>query len=277
MGFLLGAGVASVAVFCAARAVSGEAGNWVGQYAQFLGRFARGEWGMGSAESEAIRRQVGGALVATFELVVVALVLAIVGGVLLIVVSRVFGHSAPRRTARTLGTIGLTVPVFLAGIALLAMADWAARLAGWEAVVESLRVLLLPGMALALFPAALVTGGLEARLAEPRIRVLKRALRARGYGPVRILGWHLPRVLAAPLVRLLATRAGGLLGGALVIEVVFGRPGLGPLLVEAALERQLFVIEHGLLALMLIGLALVALGDVLATVLLPLRHGREGR
>jgi len=287
----------------AVRAELGLDDAWGVQYRRYVERFVRGEWGSSLASGRPVRAELGEALAATLELTVVALIFGAVGGAALILASRAFGRRGPRQAARTLGALGLTVPVFVVGLCLLGLAAWAARVWGWDwlptggrwswgegpppaggtgmlvwdalqagrldAAWVALRHLLLPGLALSLYPAALVAGTLEARLADPRIEVLQRALKARGFGPWRIWGWHLPRLLGAPLVTVLGTNFGGLLGGAVMTETVFSWPGVGRLLVQAVLGRDVFVIENGLLAIVLLALLVTAVADLVASALLP--------
>lgn len=290
----------------AVRAELGLDAPWTLQFGRYVGRFGQGDWGASLATGRPVRTEFGEVLTATLELTLVALVLGTLGGGAVVLVGRARGGRLGRRAARLLGALGLTVPVFVVGLALLGLVAWAARVWGWEWLPTggrwswawgpppegtgfliwdalaagrldqawgALRHLLLPGMALALYPAALVAGTLEARLADPRLEVLLRALRARGFSPWRIWGWHLPRLLGAPVVTVLGTNFGGLLGGAVMTETVFSWPGLGRYLVQAVLGRDVFVIENGLLAVVLLALLVTAAADLLAAWLLPASAG----
>lgn len=84
--------------------------------------------------------------------------------------------------------------------------------------------------------------------------------RARGVSPAAIRYRHALRAAANPLVALAGLSIGSLLSASLVIEVVMGWPGLGPLLVEAILARDVFVVIAAVLA----STALLLLGNLLA-------------
>jgi peptide/nickel transport system permease protein len=79
---------------------------------------------------------------------------------------------------------------------------------------------------------------IQEALASPYIA----AARSHGVGPARILFRHALPAAANPLASLLGTTLASLLSGSLVVEVVFGWPGIGPLLLEAILNRDIYVV-----------------------------------
>ena len=124
--------------------------------------------------------------------------------------------------------------------------------------------LALPVCCLSLYPAALVCGVLKARLADPRLHALLRALRAKGLAESRIWFIHVLRLLGAAVITVVGTNFGALLGGAVLTESVFSWPGMGRYLVEAVLNRDLFVVENGLLLIILLAYLIVSGADLLA-------------
>ena len=134
----------------------------------------------------------------------------------------------------------------------------------YEAVWIGLRHLVLPVVTLGLYPAAVVAGTLQAHLGQSHIERLVTALRARGLSPLRIWALHVLRLVSAPVVTVVGTQAGALLGGAVLTETVYSWPGMGRFLVDAVINRDLFAIQHGLLMVVVLALAIVTLSDILA-------------
>jgi peptide/nickel transport system permease protein len=113
----------------------------------------------------------------------------------------------------------------------------------------------------------LVLAGLPVIFRHVRSSVLEvldapyvQAARGLGIGPVRLLFRHVLPVAANPAISLFGFSLAALLSGSLLVEVITGWPGLGPLILEATLSRDLFVVVGGamLSALFMIGGNLVA-------------------
>jgi peptide/nickel transport system permease protein len=100
---------------------------------------------------------------------------------------------------------------------------------------------------------------------------------ARGFGvsQTRLLFRHVLPVAANPAISLLGFSLAGLLSGSLMVEVICGWPGLGPLILEATLSRDLYLVIGGIMfsALFMVGGNLVA--DLMLLALDP-RISREG-
>ncbi len=102
-----------------------------------------------------------------------------------------------------------------------------------------------------------------------RLRALVLSLRARGLGPVRIWCRHVLKVVSAPVLAVIGTNFGSLLGGAVLTETVFSWPGLGRYLVEAVIARDVFVVENVLLLVVLLVVVVVFATDLLARLINP--------
>ena len=137
--------------------------------------------------------------------------------------------------------------------------------------------LVLPAFCLSLYPAAQVCSVLQARLQDPKVQVLRTALRARGFGPVRIWLRHLLKVGSAPVVTVVGTSFGTLLGGAILVETVFSWPGMGRYMVDAVLNRDIYVVQNVLLLVILLVVGVVFLTDFLAYLINPVAVKEENR
>jgi peptide/nickel transport system permease protein len=133
-------------------------------------------------------------------------------------------------------------------------------LSSWGKVLDIARHLLLPTAILVLAGISIVVRHVRASVVEVLAAPHVRASRALGVGPVRLLFRHVLPVAAGPLVSLFGLSIASLLSGSLLVEAATGWPGLGPLLLEATLARDLYLVTGGIFfsALFLIGGNLVA-------------------
>ena len=176
------------------------------------------------------------------------------------------GTPADRAGTAAMAALVATPDLLLAlGLLMFALRTrWLPAGGGWEHASEIPARLALPVCALAL-------GALPALVRHVRAAVLEalgtpslRAARAHGIPRGRILWRHALPAAANPLISLFGLSLGTLLSASLLVEVVMGWPGLGPLLVEAILGRDLFVVIDGVL----FSAVFLVLGNLLADVLL---------
>lgn len=208
------------------------------QYLAYLGGLARGDLGVSyqlrMPVAEVLQRQ----LPPTLALTAVALVLGLLLASALALLAR-------RRTVRPLveaiELIVLSSPVFWIGIVLLSVFAFGL---GWLPVAgtRSPATVVLPALTLALPVAALIGQVLRDGIDEAERRPFTETAIARGAGPARLLTSHLLRHGAANALTLTAYLIGSLLGGAVLVETVFARPGLGRVTLTAILDRDLPVV-----------------------------------
>jgi peptide/nickel transport system permease protein len=178
---------------------------------------------------------------------------------------------------------GLAAPLVLAGgiaVAALALALWGRLGGGGETVfytgqrysfehegdllsLDHLQHLVLPVLTLALVNVAVWSRFQRAALIEELRAEYVIAARARGLGERRILLGHALRAALGPLVTLVTLDLGAMFGGAVVTETVFSWPGLGLLLRDAALDRDINVA----MGIVMIGAAAVVLANLAADLL----------
>lgn len=274
------------------------------RYLRFTGNFVTGNWGRSLMSGREIRDEIQTYFPATLELGICAVFLGILLGGGCVIAGHAGGWFWLRRISSGLGAVGLIIPIYwigiLLGLAFAVKLEWfpvsgrydfslpppaGSRFliidslirGDWALLGSTVRHLALPTFTLALYPAAMVAGTLETRLDDPRVRLLVRSLRARGINPWRIWGIHIPRLLSAPVVTLIGTQFGALLGGAVLTETVFSWPGMGRFLVEAVLNRDIFAIQNGLLLIILLSLVVVKISDYLAQRMHPMLRDKEGR
>ncbi len=266
------------------------------QYFHYATNFFRLRWGNSLISGRPVIDEMTEFFPATLELTLAALFVGIFVGIAVALASRWSRGIVLRKLAVVLGALGLTVPIFWLGLMFIVIGSlWL----GWFPVggrfdyslgvpdgsgfllldglrsgradifLSVLHHLTLPVLCLSLYPAALVCGVFRARLKDPRLLALVRALRAKGLSPAQIWFKHILFLLGAPIITVVGTNFGALLGGAVLTETVFSWPGMGRYLVEAVLNRDLFVVENGLLLVILLAFLVVNLADFLALVINP--------
>lgn len=208
------------------------------QYVGFIGQLARGDLGesyqLQLPVSEVIGRQLG----ATVQLSALALVIAVV---LALAVTVFVRGRVWRRIAAGVELVVLSSPVFWIGLLLLSVFAFGL---GWFPVsgTRNPATIVLPAITLALPVAALLSQVLRDGLMQAERMPFAETVRARGAGPTWFTLRHGVRHGAASAVTLAAYLTGSVLGGAVLVETVFARPGLGRVTLAAINDRDLPVL-----------------------------------
>lgn len=163
---------------------------------------------------------------------------------------------------------GMAVPNFW--LALLLIWLFASTL-GWlpSAGCCTPRHLVLPAIVLAMEGIALTVRMTRSAMLENMEQDFVRTLRAGGLSELRIVGKHVFRNALVPIISLAGLRIGQIIGYALVVEVIFGWPGLGQVLVNAVLRRDYPVAQFFSLVLVAIVILSNWLADLGYTVANP--------
>jgi peptide/nickel transport system permease protein len=129
---------------------------------------------------------------------------------------------------------------------------------GWRHALDVVYHAVLPSITLSLFYIALYTRLMRTAVLENlRLNYVTTA-RAKGIAPKRILLHHVLRNAVLPVLTMAGVQIGGMLGGSVVVESVFGWPGLGMLAFDALLSRDLNL----LLGILLLGCVLVVITNI---------------
>lgn len=235
------------------------------QYGAFLGRLLRGDLGESYQLRQPVAEVIGRQLGPTLQLSTLALVIA----VLLALASALLVRG---RTGRALASgielVVLSSPVFWTGLVLLSVFSFQL---GWFPVsgARDAAALVLPAVTLALPVAALLSqvlrDGVESAEREPFLTTV----RARGATPLRESVHHTLRHASVGGVTLAAYLVGSLLGGAVLVETVFARPGIGRVTLTAITDRDLPVITGVILLSALVFVIVNTVVDLVVPVLDP--------
>ncbi len=168
----------------------------------------------------------------------------------------------------SLSVAGMAIPNFW--LALLAVWLFASVL-GWlpSAGCCSPKQLVLPAFVLAMEGMALTVRMTRSAMLESLNQDFVRTLRAGGLSEVRVIARHVFRNALVPIVSLAGLRIGQIVGYALVVETIFGWPGLGQVLVNAVLRRDYPVAQFFSLVLVTIVLVSNWMADVGYTLVNP--------
>lgn len=239
------------------------------QYAAYLGQLLRGDLGQSYQLRMPVTEVIGRQLGATVQLTLLALLLAIAVAVASVVLVR---GSRGRAVVSAVELVVLSSPVFWVGILLLAVFSFAL---GWFPVSGSRgpAALVLPAVTLALPVTAILAQvlreGIEAAEREP----FTTTVRARGASETRVVLVHTLRHAATGGLTLTAYLVGSLLGGAVLVETVFGRPGLGRVTLSAITDRDLPVIT----GIILLSALVFVLVNTIVEIVLPIIDPRQRR
>ena len=239
------------------------------QYVTYLGSLVQGDLGESYQLRMPVTEVIGRQLGPTLQLTALALVLAVV---LALIVALFVRGRAGRGVVAGIELIVLSSPVFWIGLLLLSVFAFGL---GWFPVsgTRNPATIVLPALTLALPVAALLgqvlRDGIEAAERQP----FATTIRARGAGQVRLTAHHTLRHGAAGALTLAAYLVGSLLGGAVLVETVFARPGIGRVTLAAITDRDLPVITGVILFSALVFVVV----NVVVELLHPLLDPRQRR
>lgn len=212
------------------------------QYVTFLDRLAHGRLGRSIRTGREALDEIADRFPYTLELTLVAVALATVVGVSVGVWAAVNKDGVVDRVTMALASLGLSIPTFW--IAILMIMLFALRLR-WLPVTGagSWQHLVMPAIALSLGSAAIKARITRSSMLEVLEQDYMRTARAKGLRERTVIVRHALKNALIPIVTLIGLQFGGLLGGAFIVETIFGWPGIGQLAVQSVFERDIPVIQ----------------------------------
>lgn len=255
------------------------------QYGRWLGDFVTGDFGhyyRSSGRGEPVGDRIGSALPVSLQLLVYAQILALVIAIPMGIFAAYRAGSRSDRTSNSLAFAMLAMPNF--ALALL-LAYFIGVRTGWAPPggyvpfgadpTEHLRRMALPSISLAVGQIAvymrLLRSDMIATLQEDFITMA----RSKGLSSRRVLWRHALRPSSITLLTVAGLNVGTLIGGSIVIEVIFQLPGMGLLINRAILERQYVALQSAVAIVAIAYVLINVVVDFLYTVIDPrIRHGR---
>jgi peptide/nickel transport system permease protein len=238
------------------------------RYGHYLWHTLQGDLGRSLFSDRPVTRTIAEQLPATLQLAGAALVVALVLGLSLGILAALRRGTWLDQIAVGVAVLGVSVPVFWSGLLLIWIfsvgLNWlpATGAEGW-------RHLIMPAVVLGLTGAGPIARLVRASLLNVLDTDYITMARAKGLSQVAVVSRHALRNALIPVITLIGLQAGFLLGGTVVTEAVFARPGLGRLVVDAILWKDLPVVQ-GVVLLIAASYVLVnLLADLTSLVLDP--------
>jgi peptide/nickel transport system permease protein len=240
------------------------------QYGSWVAGALRGDFGTSLYSGQSVTSLLAQRLPVTLSLVFCALLLAVVVGVAAGIVGAVRNKRPSGRVVTGAATLGIAIPNFWLGLVLVTVfAIWNPWLpatgfsrAG-DGAGEFLRFAVLPTLALGAAGVAEVARQLRGALLEVLTADYIRMARAKGISGTALLVRHALRNAGVPVVTVLGLLINRLVGGTVVVEVVFAIPGMGTLVVDAVKQRDYPVIQAVVLVMAVIVLIANAVVEIL--------------
>ncbi len=239
------------------------------RYVSFLTTLLlRGDLGSSLVSGKPVSKLLIERLPFTLALALIATVLAAALGGLMGIAAAVRSGTFGDTILMGSAAVGLAMPTFWT--ALLFILFFSIRL-HWLPVAgaDSWQHFLLPSVTLALPTAAVIARLMRSSLLDTMGADYVRTANGKGLGPNQVLSRHIVRNSLIPVVTVLGLHLGHLLGGAFVVETIFGIPGLGRLIVQAIFDRDVPVVMGATLVIAFIYLSVNLIVDVAQGVLDP--------
>lgn len=246
------------------------------QILSYLGNLAQFNLGNSARLGVPVTELILGRLPDTLLLVLTALGFALVLGIVLGWVMSAFAGKWPDRLISVVLMFIYAMPGFWLGLMAIVLfsvvlgwlpsngnATIGAGLSGWANIADRARYLVMPALALSLFYAAVYARLTRATMLEVQQQDFMRTAAAKGLHPVVMQFRHALRNALIPVTTVAGMHLGNMLGGAMVVETVFGWPGMGRLALDSVVNRDFSV----LLGILLLSSILVIIANVVVDIL----------
>lgn len=250
------------------------------QYLDYLARLGRGDFGVSLRTARPVLPDILARLPVSFELAIIALVIAVAVAVPLGAVCALSRNSALDVLTRVGGLVGLSIPNFWLGTMLILVFSRSSRLVmgQYTSVVadpaRNLQIMLLPAVSLGLAIGAILLRYTRSSLLEVLAQDYVRTARSKGLREAVVVARHaLPNALI-PVITVIGFQLGYLLGGTVVIEEIYALPGMGRLALNAIVQRDYPIVQGVVLVIAFLFVLTNLLVDVLYAWIDPrIRYG----
>jgi len=246
------------------------------QYASWLWKALHGDLSKSLLSGEPVVSSIARSFPNTLLIVALAMAIALILGIPLGIAAASRPHETLDKTVMAVASIGIAVPNFW--LAMILVAIFALQL-NWlpatgsaplsAGIREALGHAILPALALAAGGIAEVSRQLRSSLIDILSSQAVRTLHAKGLSPSVILWKHGLKNVSVNLLTVISLLANRLLAATVVVEAVFAIPGMGNLIVHAAIHRDFPVVQGVVFAMVLVVVTINLLADVLYGVLDP--------
>jgi len=240
------------------------------RFGKYIARLATGDFGTSFRTREPVTSMIAKRAWPTLQLIFTAMAFSVLLGVPLGFIAALRPGGLVDTAAMIVAVTGLSIAKFWLG--LMIMYVFALKL-GWLPSFGygdgSLKYLLLPALTLGVSPMALFARTTRAAVLEIMTADFVRTARSKGMSETRVVKWHVMRNALVIILTTVGLQFGGLMGQAVVVEKLFSWPGIGSLLVDSVLQRDIPAVQGSILMVVLAFLAINLLVDVLYGVIDP--------
>jgi peptide/nickel transport system permease protein len=246
--------------------------NYAQRYVNWVGDVATGDFGTSPRTNRSVLDMIRSRLPVTVEIMVLTQLVAFLIGIPVGLLTAAKEGGKLDRFWAMISSLFIAVPPFVVGLVLvyfMALKRKWFPVQGWvpigDGLVENVKHLFLPMLTLAIAEVAVYSRVLRADAVTTMRQDYMLAAKSRGLSPQRLLFRHALRPSSFSLVTLGALSIGRLVGGTVVVEIIFGLPGLGSLMIDSVTRSDLVVVQ---------GIVLfIALAYVLINVALDILYG----
>jgi peptide/nickel transport system permease protein len=265
------------------RAEMGLDGTIPERFFGWIGAMLRGDLGISYTYRVPVSELIGERVLVSLPLAIMALVLSTAAALPLGIWSAMKRGSVSDTAIMGAAQIGVAIPNFWFGLILvLIFSSWlgwasAGGFPGWgDGIFPALGALILPAIALALPQAAIMTRVMRSSLLETLDQDFMRTARVKGLSEGQAVRRHGVRNALIPVLTILGLQFSFLLAGGIIIENVFNLPGIGRLVFQAILQRDLIVVKAVVMLLVFVVVVVALLVDLAYAVVDP-RVGKGAR
>ena len=246
------------------------------QYVRWLGHVVQGDLGQSLRSRRPLTDELRLRLPVTIQLAVMAAILAAVPALVVGVIAALKRNSGVDYLA-TIGTlIGVSVPNFLLATLLVLLFSYTLKWlppVGFQPLLEdpgqNLKTMIMPAISLGLPLAAVLMRNTRSSVLEVLGQEHVRTARAKGLPQRRVLFRHILPNAGIPIVTIAGIQVANLLGGTVIVEQIFGLPGVGRYVYEAIANRDYPVVQSVTLVLAFLFVLVSLVVDVLYAVIDP--------
>ena len=266
------------------------------QYLIYLGKIVRGDLGISIVRGDPVFTDLLRRFPATVELATSAIFLALLFGIPIGIVSAVWRNSWMDSASRVWALVGVSMPIFWLGVMLAwffgvqlrwlptgfrldsatDFRSWsnfvvldALLQRNWAVVWDALRHLVLPAVALATIPLAVIARMTRASMLEVLSRDYIRTAEAKGLPQAAVILRHALRNALLPVMTVVGLQVGRLLAGAILTETIFSWPGIGLWVYESIESRDYAIVQGASLFIAVIFVTVNLVTDLLYAVADP--------
>ena len=250
------------------------------QYVKWLGHVAQGDLGQSLRTRRPLTEELRLRLPVTIQLALFAGILASIPALLVGVLAALKRNSGIDYLATVVTLVGISVPNFLLATLLVLLFSFELQILppiGYQTFgddpVQNLKTMILPSVSLGLPLAAVLMRITRSSVLEVMGQDHVRTARAKGLPRRRVLARHVLPNAGIPILTVAGIQVANLLGGTVIVEQIFGLPGVGRYVYEAIANRDYPVVQSVTLVLAFLFVLVSLIVDVLYAVLDPrLRH-----